>query len=72
MAKLIRTSLVTFVLPMWMRFGGGCKFLHHVVAGQVVAATAINDHATRMLFNDTLCLEQGVALIFLRFLHLCA
>ena len=46
-----------------MRFGGERKLFHHVAAGQVVAATAVNDHATRTLFNDTLCLEQGVALL---------
>ena len=39
---------------MSMRFGGERKLFHHVVASQVVAATAVNDHATRMLFNNTL------------------
>src|SRR5436190_2690124 len=56
---------------MWVRFGVKCKLLHHVVAGQVVAATSINDHVVRTLFDDTLCLEQRVPLILLHFLHLC-
>ena len=41
-----------------VRFGGELKLLHHVAAGQVVAATSIDDHSTRTLFDDTLCLEQ--------------
>src|SRR5438128_190725 len=57
---------------MWVRFGGKCKFLHHIAASQVVAATSINDQATRMFFNDTLCLKQCMSLILLRLLHLCS
>src|SRR5579883_408713 len=56
---------------MWVRFGGKCKFLHHIAASQVVAATSINDQATRTFFNDTLCLKQCMSLIWFRLLHLC-
>src|SRR6266508_2086067 len=56
---------------MWVRFGVKRKLLYHVAADQVVAATSINDHAARTLFDDTFCLEQRVPLILLRFLHLC-
>ena len=80
MAKLIRTSLVTFALPLlfnhWMqygvRLGGKCKLLHHVTARQVVAATSIDDHMARTLFDDTLCLKQCMPLILLCLLHLRA
>ena len=56
---------------MWVRFGGKCKFLHHIAANQVVTATSINDQATRRFFNDTLCLKQCMSLILLCLLHLC-
>jgi hypothetical protein len=71
---LCLTSVIQPLNAIWMRvwLGGKRKLLHHVAAGQVVAATSIDDHSTRTLFDDTLCLEQCVLLILLRFLHLCA
>jgi len=57
---------------VWVWFGGKRKILRHFTAGQVVATSSINDHAARMLFDDTLRLEQYVSLFLFCFLHLCA
>jgi len=55
-----------------VRFGGELKLLHHVAAGQVVAATSIDDHSARTLFDDTLCVGTMCAADLFRLLHLRA
>ena len=67
--KFSYLCLTTIIQPLnaiWMQvwLGGKCKLLHHVAASQVVAATSVDDHMARTLFDDTLCVETMCAADF--------